>query len=96
MDEHGQRLSSLGLAAEDAGQRIKELKEAHGDLREANSKLGVKVIDLEGLSLWKNLQILDLAESTQSGLTFSSLPSVKSLVVTYCHLLQKLTELIVP
>lgn len=67
MDEHGQHLSLLGLAAEDAGQRIKELKEAHGDLREANSKLGVKVIDLEGLSLWKNLQILDLAESTQSG-----------------------------
>lgn len=62
VDEHGQRLWSLELAAEDMSQRVSQLENVCLSLRESNSKLAAKVIDLEGRSRRQNIRILGLAE----------------------------------
>ena len=67
VDEHGQRLSSLELVTEDMSQRVSELENVCSGLRESNSKLAVKVIDLEGRSRRQNIRILGLAESVEGG-----------------------------
>ncbi len=65
VEDHGQHLSSLELAAEDLSQRVGELENVCTGLSENNSKLTAKVIDLEGRSRLQNLRILGLAESTE-------------------------------
>lgn len=47
VNEHGQRLSSLELASEDLSQRVAKLENICSGLRESNSKLTAKVVDLE-------------------------------------------------
>lgn len=77
VDEHGQRLSSLELAAEDLSQRVGELENVCSSLRESNSRLTAKVVDLEGRSRRQNICILGLAESIEGGRPtafFSDLP----------------------
>ncbi|KAG7455605.1 hypothetical protein JOB18_017492 [Solea senegalensis] len=72
VDEHGQCLSSLELAADDLSQRVGELESVCANLQESNSKLTAKVIDLEGRSRRQNIRILGLAESIEG---FWTLPS---------------------
>ncbi len=65
VDEHGQRLSSLELASDDLSQRVSELENVCSGLRESNTKLTAKVVDLEGRSRRQNIRILGLAESIE-------------------------------
>lgn len=48
VDEHGQRLSSLKLAAEDLTKHIDKLENDCSSRRESNSKLTAKVFDRPG------------------------------------------------
>ncbi|KAL0172946.1 hypothetical protein M9458_033257, partial [Cirrhinus mrigala] len=60
VEDHGQRL-------EDLSQRVSELENVCSSLRENNSKLTTKMVDLEGRNRRQNLRILGLAEATEGG-----------------------------
>lgn len=62
VEDHGQRLSSLELVADDLSRRVGELENVYSGLSENNSNLMTRVMDLEGRSWWQNLRILGLAE----------------------------------
>ncbi|CAL9701054.1 unnamed protein product [Knipowitschia caucasica] len=65
MDDHDQRISSLELSSDDMSQRVSDLENACCALREDNSKLKAKVLDLENRSRRQNIRILGLTESTE-------------------------------
>lgn len=67
LDDHDQRISSLELATDDLSQRVVDLENICSSLRDENTKLKAKVIDLENRSRRQNVRILGLAESTESG-----------------------------
>lgn len=67
VEDHGQRLSSLELAADDVSQRVQDLESICTALQEDNTKLKAKVTDLESRSRRQNVRILGIPESTESG-----------------------------
>ena len=67
VEDHGQRVSSLILAAEDPSQRVIDLENIYSTLRDNNARLKAKVTDLESQSRRQNICILGLPESIESG-----------------------------
>ncbi|CAI5663137.1 unnamed protein product [Oreochromis niloticus] len=67
VEDHGQRLGSLELAADDLSRRVRELKNVCSNLSESNTKFLAKVTDLESRSRRQNLRILGLEEGVEDG-----------------------------
>lgn len=73
VEDHGQRVSSLELAAGDFSQRVADLENSCSFLRDENARLKAKVTDLESRSRRQNLHILGLPESTGRPTEFFSM-----------------------
>ena len=67
VEGHGQRVSSLELAAEDLSHRVMDLESIFLTLRDENARLKAKVTDLESQSRSQNIRILGLPDSIESG-----------------------------
>lgn len=63
VEDHGQHVSALELAAEDLSQRVLNLENTYSNLHEENKRLKAKVLDLEGRSRSQNVRILGIPES---------------------------------